>query len=98
MCLCYLIVSIVFINSISFAFLYISVKNVKQIIFPFFQLNVDRSKLEGPSDLIVYFSLPDSHKGQQLTSYGGYLRYKIKYSSTVASQTIKGPDVIMVVG
>ncbi|XP_047486490.1 basement membrane-specific heparan sulfate proteoglycan core protein-like isoform X30 [Penaeus chinensis] len=60
------------------------------------QLNVDRSKLEGPSDLIVYFSLPDSHKGQQLTSYGGYLRYKIKYSSTVASQTIKGPDVIMV--
>lgn len=63
-----------------------------------FQLNVDRSKLEGPSDLIVYFSLPESHKGQQLTSYGGYLRYKIKYSSTVAGQDIKGPDVIMVVG
>ncbi|XP_042860326.1 basement membrane-specific heparan sulfate proteoglycan core protein-like isoform X47 [Penaeus japonicus] len=60
------------------------------------QLNVDRSKLEGPSDLIVYFSLPESHKGQQLTSYGGYLRYKIKYSSTVAGQDIKGPDVIMV--
>nr|XP_045613717.1 basement membrane-specific heparan sulfate proteoglycan core protein-like isoform X12 [Procambarus clarkii] len=59
------------------------------------QLNVDRSKLGGPSDLLVYFSLPDSHKGQQLTTYGGFLRYKIKYSSAGAAQDIRGPDVII---
>ncbi|XP_069938272.1 basement membrane-specific heparan sulfate proteoglycan core protein isoform X44 [Cherax quadricarinatus] len=59
------------------------------------QLTVDRTKLGGPSDLLVYYSLPDSHKGQQLSAYGGYLRYKIKYSSIGAGQAISGPDVII---
>ncbi|KAK8399426.1 hypothetical protein O3P69_003489 [Scylla paramamosain] len=58
-------------------------------------LNVDRSKLRGPGDLAVYFSLPDSHKRQQLASFGGYLRYRITYSHFGASQTTSHPDVII---
>ncbi|XP_045130066.1 basement membrane-specific heparan sulfate proteoglycan core protein-like isoform X13 [Portunus trituberculatus] len=58
-------------------------------------LNVDRSKLRGPRDLAVYFSLPDSHKNEQLASFGGYLRYRITYSQFGASQTTSHPDVII---
>ncbi|KAG0729590.1 Basement membrane-specific heparan sulfate proteoglycan core protein [Chionoecetes opilio] len=58
-------------------------------------LNVDRSKLRGPGDLVVYFSLPTSHKGQQLKTFGGYLHYRISYSYFGASQTTEHPDVIM---
>ncbi|XP_066985998.1 basement membrane-specific heparan sulfate proteoglycan core protein [Macrobrachium rosenbergii] len=60
------------------------------------QLLGDRSKIGGPRDLLIYFSLPDSHKGQQLSSYGGYLRYKIAFSSSGTLQQHSGPDVIMV--
>lgn len=59
------------------------------------QLNVDRSNLRGPRDLVIYFSLPDSHKGQQLASYGGILHYRIHYSNIGASQTTSYPDVII---
>lgn len=59
------------------------------------QLNVDRSNVKGPRDLVIYFSLPDSHKGQQLASYGGMLRYRIRYSHIGASQTASYPDVII---
>lgn len=59
------------------------------------QLSVDRSKLKGPSDLIVYFSLPESHIGEQLTTYGGFLRYKIRYQSIGAGKAMSGPDVII---
>ncbi|KAG7156955.1 Basement membrane-specific heparan sulfate proteoglycan core protein-like 4, partial [Homarus americanus] len=59
------------------------------------QLSVDRTKLNVPTDLLVFFSLPDSHKGQQLSAFGGYLRYKIQYFITRSGKTISGPDVIM---
>lgn len=61
----------------------------------FFQLSVDRTKLGGPSDLIIYFSLPETHTGEQLTAYGGFLRYKIRYQTIGAGQGLTGPDVII---
>ena len=57
---------------------------------------MDRSRLSAPRDLLVYFSLPDSHKGNRLTLYGGFLRYKINYKGA-GSRAINGPDVIVVV-
>ncbi|XP_050723887.1 basement membrane-specific heparan sulfate proteoglycan core protein-like isoform X5 [Eriocheir sinensis] len=58
-------------------------------------LAVDRSNLRGPRDLVIYFSLPSSHKGQQLASFGGTLHYRIHYSRIGASQTTSYPDVII---
>ncbi|MCL4125574.1 UNVERIFIED_CONTAM: hypothetical protein GTU68_063769, partial [Idotea baltica] len=60
------------------------------------QLEVrDRNRLAGPSDLIIYFSLPDTHKGSQLTAYGGYLRYTVQFRSTGGLRHLRGPDVIL---
>ncbi|KAK3867232.1 hypothetical protein Pcinc_027289 [Petrolisthes cinctipes] len=59
------------------------------------QLSVDRTKLGGPSDLIIYFSLPETHTREQLTAYGGFLRYKIRYQTIGPGQTLNGPDVII---
>ncbi|CAL4087148.1 unnamed protein product, partial [Meganyctiphanes norvegica] len=60
------------------------------------KLNVrDRTSLGGPNDLIIFFSLPESHKGSQLKAYGGYLRYTIEYQSFGSGQQLAGPDVII---
>ena len=55
----------------------------------------DRNRLGGPSDLLIYFSLAETHKGSQLTAYGGYLRYIIEFSDSRVNQILKGPDVII---
>ena len=55
----------------------------------------DRTRVGGPSDLLIYFSMPDSHKGSQLTAYGGFLRYIIEFRSSGGGHILHGPDVII---
>ncbi|KAF2367999.1 Laminin EGF domain [Trinorchestia longiramus] len=55
----------------------------------------DRTRLGAPSDLLIYFSLPESHRGSRLLSYGGYLRYSIRFTGAGAGQALNGPDVII---
>ena len=75
----------------------VNLKLCEKIVNTLFQLSADRVRLGGPRDLLVYFSLPPSHTGQQLVSYGGFLRYKIKFSSRGTDHLLVGPDVIIVV-
>ena len=42
---------------------------------------------------VPYFSLPDSHRGAQLKSYGGHLKFKTRYQGE--GYRIKAPIVIM---
>jgi len=42
---------------------------------------------------VPYFSLPDSHRGAQLKSYGGHLKFKTRYQGE--GYPIKAPIVIM---
>ncbi|CAL8147958.1 unnamed protein product [Orchesella dallaii] len=46
-----------------------------------------------PSDVIPYFALPPSHNGNLLRSYGGHLRYSLRYRGT--GRTLTAPDVII---
>ncbi|ODN06290.1 Basement membrane-specific heparan sulfate proteoglycan core protein, partial [Orchesella cincta] len=46
-----------------------------------------------PSDVIPYFALPPSHCGNLLKSYGGHLKYSLRYRGTGRSLT--APDVII---
>ncbi|KAL1514177.1 hypothetical protein ABEB36_003476 [Hypothenemus hampei] len=40
-----------------------------------------------------YFALPENYHGNQLKSYGGYLKYTVRHSNT--GRPIEGPDVIL---
>lgn len=68
-------------------------------------LPVDRNGvhgvLSGPQatlvqpDVIPYFALPENYHGNQLKSYGGYLKYRVRYSGS--GRPIDAPDVILTV-
>ena len=45
---------------------------------------------------VPYFSLPNSHRGTQLKSYGGHLKFKTRYQGE--GYPVKAPIVIMKVG
>lgn len=44
-------------------------------------------------DVVPYFALPENYHGNQLKSYGGYLRYTVAHGNT--GRPIEGPDVIL---
>lgn len=46
-------------------------------------------------DVVPYFALPENYHGNQLKSYGGYLKYTIYHENV--GQPIDGPDVILTV-
>ncbi|XP_012267208.2 laminin subunit alpha [Athalia rosae] len=43
----------------------------------------------------TYFSAPDTYLGKMLTSYGGYLRYTIHYTTGLFGDALGGADVIL---
>ncbi|XP_031342212.1 basement membrane-specific heparan sulfate proteoglycan core protein isoform X8 [Photinus pyralis] len=45
------------------------------------------------SDVLPYFDLPDNFVGNQLKSYGGYLKYKLRYDGY--GRPLTAPDVIL---
>ena len=44
-------------------------------------------------NVVPYFALPENYHGNQLKSYGGYLRYNIYHGNS--GRPIPGPDVIL---
>lgn len=42
---------------------------------------------------VAYFNLPPSHRGYQLLSYGGYIKYRVTYRGSGSS--VRVPDVIL---
>lgn len=53
--------------------------------------------LESPFPEVQYYALPESHRGNQLLSYGGILRYTVRVG-TPLSNALQAPDVIIKVG
>ncbi|XP_076631096.1 terribly reduced optic lobes isoform X1 [Colletes latitarsis] len=52
-------------------------------------------------DRVTYFALPESYHGSQLKSYGGYLKYRVRYNGTgtpssAPSVIISGNDYVLV--
>ncbi|XP_076180736.1 terribly reduced optic lobes isoform X6 [Ptiloglossa arizonensis] len=45
-------------------------------------LNGGELRSTRPDEQIVYFALPDIYRNSQLKSYGGYLRYRVRYNGT----------------
>lgn len=58
------------------------------------QLPAPQGELAQPN-VIPYFSLPENYHGNQLKSYGGYLRYTIRYEGYGAP--LNAPNVILTV-
>lgn len=46
-----------------------------------------------PSDVIPYFALPTSHCGNLLRSYGGHLKYTLRWQGR--GRTMTAPDIIL---
>uniref|UniRef100_A0AAR5PFS0 Basement membrane-specific heparan sulfate proteoglycan core protein n=1 Tax=Dendroctonus ponderosae TaxID=77166 RepID=A0AAR5PFS0_DENPD len=44
-------------------------------------------------DVVPYFALPENYHGNQLKSYGGYLKYTVRHGNT--GRPVEGPDVIL---
>lgn len=42
---------------------------------------------------IPFFALPPSYLGNHIKSYGGYLRYRLRYRGTAAQ--VNGPDIMI---
>ena len=47
-----------------------------------------------PADAIVYFALPSSYNGNHIRSFGGYLRYNLRYATAFRNK-LNAPDVII---
>lgn len=45
------------------------------------------------SDVLPYFALPENFHGNQLKSYGGYIKYSLRYEGY--GQPLNAPDVIL---
>lgn len=58
------------------------------------QLASPYGELSQPN-VLPYFALPESYHGNQLKSYGGYLKYKLRYQGY--GRPLTGPDVILTV-
>nr|CAD7195790.1 unnamed protein product [Timema douglasi] len=59
-----------------------------------FTYQVYTSSAESPSDnTYLYFSLPENYNGNQLKSYGGYLKYTVNYEGK--GRPISAPNVIL---
>lgn len=52
----------------------------------------DYSALSQP-DVVPYFAMPMNYHGNQLKSYGGYLRYSVRHSNR--GRPLPGPSVII---
>lgn len=50
------------------------------------------SSLSQP-DVVPYFAMPENYHGNQLKSYGGYLRYTVRHSNR--GYPLPGPSVII---
>lgn len=46
-------------------------------------------------DVVPYFALPENYHGNQLKSYGGFLKYTVRHGNT--GRPVEGPDVILTV-
>lgn len=46
-----------------------------------------------PRGELAYFNLPPSHRGYQLLSYGGYIKYRLSYRGS--GTTVRAPDAIL---
>lgn len=44
-------------------------------------------------DVVPYFAMPENYQGNQLKSYGGYLRYNVRHSN--GGYPVPGPSVII---
>lgn len=44
-------------------------------------------------NLVPYFAMPENYHGNQLKSYGGYLRYTVNHGNR--AYEVPGPDVIL---
>lgn len=44
-------------------------------------------------DIYPYFAMPENYLGNQLKSYGGYLKYNVKFNGY--GRPNDGPDVIL---
>lgn len=48
------------------------------------------------TDVLPYFAMPENYHGNQLKSYGGYLKYTLKYEGH-GRPTTNAPNVILTV-
>lgn len=48
---------------------------------------------QSESNIVPYFAMPENYHGNQLKSYGGYLKYNVKFSGT--NRPNNAPDVIL---
>ena len=46
-----------------------------------------------PTDGVTYFAMPPSHTGNQLKSYGGYIRLSLSYQGN--GNPLKDPHIII---
>lgn len=47
-------------------------------------------------DIYPYFKFPDSYLGNQLKSYGGYIKYTVRYEGN-GDPIVFIPDIILIV-
>lgn len=58
-------------------------------------INSEVANFQTPNNVYFYWRLPNQFLGNQLMSYGGYLRYSIRYRQSYASSPLQIPDVII---
>lgn len=54
-----------------------------------------QGSLDLQPNIVSYFALPENYHGKQLNSYGGYLRYNVRFEGF--GRPINAPDVIITV-
>jgi len=59
------------------------------------QINSEVAALHTPEDVYFYWRLPSSFLGNQLFSYGGHLKYSIRYQKPFSPSPLSIPDVII---
>lgn len=50
---------------------------------------------QSDANIIPYFAMPENYHGNQLKSYGGYLKYNVKFGGSGRTNT--APDLILTV-
>lgn len=58
-------------------------------------VNSEVAALHTPDDIYFYWRLPHSFLGNQLMSYGGHLKYSIRYEKAYSPSPLVIPDVII---
>lgn len=65
-------------------------------IFLYFQVLGFNNQSLFQQNIYPYFALPENYLGNQLKSYGGFIKYRIRYEG--GSAQIFSPDIIISVG